>query len=118
MTNLHDELAWRGLVSDITEGLTDLIALRREVRVAALVFAAANYATANKVQLAGNDQWSVVHADSNPIPDITAGLDACFTATPAFDSDRFCGVETLMGSQGRGGAGPAEGAAGAAGADG
>jgi len=61
-----------------TEGLTDLIALRREVRVAALVFAAANYATANKVQLAGNDQWSVVHADSNPIPDITAGLDACF----------------------------------------
>ena len=60
-----------------TEGITDLLALRREVRAAALVFAAGTYASGNKVQLAGNDQWSVVHADSNPIPDIMTGLDAC-----------------------------------------
>jgi len=60
-----------------TEGITDLLALRREVRAAALVFAQATYAAANRVQLAGNDQWNVVHADSNPIADITTGLDAC-----------------------------------------
>ena len=60
-----------------TEGITELLALRREVRVAALVFAAANYASGNKVQLSGNDQWNVAHADDNPIADITTGLDAC-----------------------------------------
>ena len=26
MTNLYDELSWRGLVADATEGLTDLLA--------------------------------------------------------------------------------------------
>lgn len=60
-----------------TEGITDLLALRREVRTAALVFAQGSYAAGNRVQLAGNDQWSSTHADSNPIADITAGLDAC-----------------------------------------
>jgi len=41
-----------------TEWLTELIGLDREVRVAGLVFTAANYAAANKVQLAGATQWS------------------------------------------------------------
>lgn len=59
------------------EGTTELIALAREVRAANLVFAAANYGAANKVTLAGNDQWSAVHADSTPITDIMGGLDAC-----------------------------------------
>lgn len=59
------------------EGTTELIALAREIRTAAQVFAAANYAVANKVALAGNDQWNVDHADSSPIIDITTGLDAC-----------------------------------------
>ncbi len=58
------------------EGLTDLIALAREKRVADLIFAAANYASGNKVQLAGNDQWSSTHDDANPLVDITTGLDA------------------------------------------
>ena len=61
-----------------TEGLTALIALRREVRAAATVFAAANYAAGNKVQLAGNHQWhQFAQADSDPIEDIMLGLDTC-----------------------------------------
>jgi hypothetical protein len=59
-----------------TEGLTELIVLAREKRVADLVFDAAQYAGANKVQLAGNDQWNVDHADSDPIADIMTALDA------------------------------------------
>jgi len=58
-----------------TEGITELLALAREVRVASLVFDAAQYAAANKVTLAGNDQWSSGHDDGNPIVDITVGLD-------------------------------------------
>jgi hypothetical protein len=60
-----------------TEFVTDLVMLAREKRAADLVFDSAQYAAANKVTLAGNDQWSVDHADSDPIADITAGLDAC-----------------------------------------
>jgi hypothetical protein len=59
------------------EVITDLLALQREVRAAALVFAAGNYAAANKVALSSNDRWDVDHVDSNPIADIVAGLDAC-----------------------------------------
>ncbi|MDD5176758.1 MAG: major capsid protein [Sterolibacterium sp.] len=59
------------------EGTTELIALGREKRVADLVFDAAQYAAANKIALTGNDQWNVDHADSNPIADITTGLDTC-----------------------------------------
>lgn len=58
-----------------TERLTDLILLDREVRAAALAFAAGNYAAANKVTLSGTDQWS--DEASDPIADILAGLDAC-----------------------------------------
>lgn len=58
------------------EGLTDLMILAREKRVADLVFTAANYPSANKVTLSGNDQWSVSHADSDPIADIETALDA------------------------------------------
>lgn len=57
------------------EGVTELIVLAREVRAAALVFGAANYAAANKVTLAGNNIWSTKHADSVPITNILAGLD-------------------------------------------
>jgi hypothetical protein len=58
--------------------LTDYILLAREKRTADLVFAAAGYPTGQKVQLAGNDQWSVfAHADSDPIEDIVTGLDTC-----------------------------------------
>lgn len=60
-----------------TEFVTDLILLAREKRAADLVFDSAQYAAANKVTLAGNDEWNVDHADSNPIDDIMTGLDAC-----------------------------------------
>jgi hypothetical protein len=58
------------------EGLTNLIALDREVRASALVFALNTYAAANRVTLAGNDQWSDF-VNSDPIDDIMVGLDAC-----------------------------------------
>jgi len=58
------------------EGIMDLIDLQREQRVATLVFNAANYAAANKVTLAGTDQWSDF-ANSDPIADIMLGLDSC-----------------------------------------
>ncbi|MDO8932578.1 MAG: major capsid protein [Rhodocyclaceae bacterium] len=59
------------------EGITELLLLAREVRAANLVLDAAQYHADNKVTLAGNDQWSAAHADSDPIADIMTGLDAC-----------------------------------------
>ncbi len=64
-------------VARATENITDLIALDREVRVAAAVFNANNYAVANKVQLAGNDQWNeYAQSASDPIADIMTALDS------------------------------------------
>lgn len=48
------------------EGLTDLVALDREVRVGALVMAGATYPAANKTTLSGTDQWSD-YTNSNPV---------------------------------------------------
>lgn len=61
------------------EGLTDLIALKREVRAAALVLATGSYAAANKnTALSGNTLWSDFTAGhSDPVKDIMVGLDAC-----------------------------------------
>jgi hypothetical protein len=56
------------------EELRHLIATAREKRVADLIFTAANWTL--KTQLAGNHQWNVTHADSDPVEDIGAGLDA------------------------------------------
>lgn len=61
-------------VGNAVEGLADLIALDREVRVANLVMAAANYPTANKITLSGTSQWTDT-TNSNPISVIQAGLD-------------------------------------------
>lgn len=58
--------------------LTDYIMLDREKRTADLVFNAANYPGANKITLAGTDQWSdFVAAASDPIDDIMTGINAC-----------------------------------------
>lgn len=57
-----------------TEGVTDLIFLGREKRVSDLVFALATYPAANRVTLAGVDQWSDF-VNSNPIDDVLVGLD-------------------------------------------
>lgn len=55
--------------------LTDYIMIGREKRAADLVFDAAQYPSANKVQLAGTDQWSD-GANSDPIDDVLTGQDA------------------------------------------
>jgi hypothetical protein len=56
-----------------TEVTTNLIALDREVRTANLVFAAANYAAANKITL--THAWDD-YVNSTPIADITTAMDS------------------------------------------
>jgi hypothetical protein len=57
-----------------TEYLTNLIELDREVRTAAKVTTAANYAATNKATLAGASQWSD-YAGSDPVSAILTALD-------------------------------------------
>lgn len=65
-------------IGQAVEGITDLLLLKREVRAAALVLGAGNYAAANKTALVGNAQWSDYTAThSDPINDIMTGLDSC-----------------------------------------
>lgn len=53
------------------EGVSQLIMLDREKRVADLVFSANTYPVGNKSTLAGNDQWSAyAQANSDPVADI------------------------------------------------
>lgn len=61
-------------LSKSTEMLSNLIALDREVRVAATVFAAATYPIGNKATLSGTSQWS--HVDSDPVKAILTALDS------------------------------------------
>lgn len=63
-------------VSAAVEGVSKLIALDREVRVAGIAFDSAQYATANKVTLSGTSQWSDF-TNSDPIANVLTGLDAC-----------------------------------------
>lgn len=60
-------------LGNATEGLTDLVALDRERRVAGLVFNPATYPTANKDQLTGTEYWD--NALSNPVAYITELLE-------------------------------------------
>ena len=55
-------------------GVTSLILLDREIRVAGIVFAAGTYPAGNKVTLAGTSQWSDF-TNSNPVDAIMASLD-------------------------------------------
>ncbi len=57
-----------------TQMLTNLILLAREVRVANVVFNAANYAAGQTETLAGTSQWSD-YVDSDPLSDLMAALD-------------------------------------------
>lgn len=59
-----------------TERSTNILLLDREIRAAGIIFDPANYHADNKVQLAGNDQFSDF-ANSTPISTITQYLDAC-----------------------------------------
>lgn len=56
------------------ELVTSLLLLDREKRVADIVNTATPYASANKITLASNDQWSVTHADSDPYADIQTAI--------------------------------------------
>ncbi|MFO1081882.1 MAG: capsid protein [Reyranellaceae bacterium] len=58
------------------QSIAGLIALDREIRVAALIFASGSYPAANATSLSGNDQWNAYdQAASDPIDDINIGLD-------------------------------------------
>lgn len=58
------------------EGISDLILLDREVRVAGTVFNAATYGTNNKTTLSGTSQFSDF-TNSDPISTIQTALDSC-----------------------------------------
>ncbi len=61
-------------LSDATEFVTNLLMMAREKRIADAVFLAANYATANKNDEAGN--WATLSYDV--MTRLEAGIDACF----------------------------------------
>jgi hypothetical protein len=61
-------------IARAVQGVTDLVMLDREVRVANVTFGAATYATANKVTLSGTSQWSD-YTNSDPIPAILNAFD-------------------------------------------
>lgn len=67
--------------SRAVEGLTDLILLDREIRVANMVFAAATYDAGRQVTLSGTSQFSD-YVNSSPIDAINAGLDATLVFRP------------------------------------
>lgn len=59
------------------EGVSQLIALDREIRTASLVFNPATYPTGNKVQLATTNQWNeYAQTDSDPVEDILTAKEA------------------------------------------
>ncbi len=62
-------------ISQSTEGLTDLILLDREVRVANMVTDASNYATGYKATLTGADRFSDF-TNSDPVGAISDALDS------------------------------------------
>ena len=63
-------------LGNAVEGIQDLNLLAREKRAADLVFNAASYDAANKIDLTGDDQWSAFDT-SDPIEDILEAMDAC-----------------------------------------
>lgn len=66
----------------MTEAVTNLVLLRREIECANLAFDAAQYAAANKVTLAGAGQWSDV--TSSPLAVIRAALNSCLIRPNVF----------------------------------
>lgn len=68
--------AWDPL-AQASMGVTQLLELAREQRVANIIFATANYAAGYHRTLAGNSQWS--DAQSDPVDDILDALDRPIT---------------------------------------
>lgn len=59
-----------------TRVVTNLLLLNHEIRIFNKLSAAANFPAGNKVQLAGNDQWSSADAADQPVEDVEAGKHA------------------------------------------
>ena len=80
---------------DETELINELLELAQEKRVADIVFSAASYPAANKLQLAGESQWG--GDQDSPLDNVLAGLDAAFMRpnTIVFGSDAWRKFRTL-----------------------
>jgi hypothetical protein len=63
------------------QGLTDLLLLDREIRVANTIFSASTYDATRQLTLSGTSQFSDT-ANSTPIDTITAGMDATLIYRP------------------------------------
>lgn len=74
-SNEADE-AWYDLAKAQQLVVQNKLVLEREAAQAKLATTAANYASANKTTLTGNNQWNVAHDDSTPVTDIETGADA------------------------------------------
>lgn len=68
-------------VATATEGLTDLILLDREIRVANLVFGLSTYSSDKRITLSGTSQFSDT-ANSDPIGVINTALDSTLVFRP------------------------------------
>jgi len=72
--NADSVLAYRQAVA---ENVIDTLDLVREIEAKDLLFTATNYPTANKITLAGTDQWSnLTHVDSDPQADVAIAKNA------------------------------------------
>ena len=63
---------------DTNDFLNEWLALDREVRVAKIVFAAANYDTANKVDHSGDTEYQWNIDSGNPVEEVLASVEGCF----------------------------------------
>lgn len=73
--DIDNALPQQNPINRATEATADLILLDREVRVSGMIFATGGYQAANRVTLAGGQQWSD-YVNSDPVSDIKTGLDA------------------------------------------
>jgi hypothetical protein len=73
----------------------NMMELEREVEAATLATTAANYPAGNKITLSGNDQWNVVHADSDPFTDIETGKEAIRAKIGAYPNVLELGPKVL-----------------------
>lgn len=74
-TDINNAIEGQDPEGQSVEYIANLLELDREVRTAALVFNASNYATPNKEVLSGTDQFSDF-TNSDPLAVITAALDS------------------------------------------
>jgi hypothetical protein len=73
----------------------NMMELEREKEAADLATTAGNYPSGNKVTLSGNDQWSAVHADSDPFTDIETAKEAIRSKIGAYPNVMEVGPKVL-----------------------